>query len=312
LFADFIWTPIDNLTISPGFKYVNFTRTIAGSGEFPGVTPLPCSIENSVEGAETRSCISGTNTYDKPLYFGTINYKITPNWSIYAQTATGFLIPSLSYLYSDNLSLQNLKPTETTNYQAGTVFSQGRFTADADIYKIFVTDQEIANAACQCYVNGGDAHYSGVEGEVAYAFPYGLTVFANASINTAKDVTADMTEPNAPKWTDAMGVLYTYQKIQASLTWKEVGSQVVYVAPAAETAPDGAVLAANQERQIGSYNTINGTVAYDFGHFKVKLAGFNLADHRSITSISGSGAASDYYTFQAGREILLTLEARFR
>jgi iron complex outermembrane receptor protein len=299
---------------------VNFTRTIGGTGDtFQGVAPLNCSIENSVQGAETRNCISGSNTYEKPLYFGTINYKITPNWSIYAQTATGFLIPSLTYLYSDGLSLQDLKPTETTNYQGGTVYSQGRFTADADIYKIFVTDQEIANAACQCYVNGGNAHYSGVEGEVAYLFPFGLTVFANASLNTAKDVTADMTEPDAPKWTDALGVLYSYRKMQASLTWKEVGSQVEYTAPAGGTAPDGAVLLANQERQIGAYSTINATVGYDFGHFKVKVAAFNLADHRSITSISGSGTTStgapstgDYYTFQAGREILLTLEAKWR
>ncbi len=312
LFVDLVLKPTDRLTISPGFKYVNFTRTIGGSGYFPGVAPLDCSIENSVEGAETRSCINGKNTYDKPLYFGTINYKITPDWSIYAQTATGFLIPSLSYLYSDNLSLQNLKPTETTNYQGGTVYSHGKFTADADIYKIFVTDQEIANAACQCYVNGGNAHYSGVEGELAYAFPYGLTAFANASLNTAKNTTADMTEPNAPKWTDAVGLLYSYQKMQASVTWKEVGSQVEYTAPAAETAPDGAVLLANQERQIGAYNTINASVGYDFGHFKMKVAAFNLADHRSITTISGSGVSSDYYTFQAGREILLTLEAKWR
>ena len=42
----------------------------------------------------------------------------------------------------------------------------------------------------------------------------------------------------------------------------------------------------------------------------MKLAGFNLADHRSITSITGPTAA-DFYTFQAGREILLTLEAKF-
>jgi iron complex outermembrane receptor protein len=301
LFADFYWRPLDNLTISPGFKYVNFTRTVAG-------------IENSVTGAETRAFLSGTNTYDKPLYFGTINYKITPDWSVYAQTATGFLIPSLTYLYSDNLSLQNLKPTQTRNYQGGTVFNHGPLTADADIYRIYVTDQEIANAACQCYVNGGNALYSGVEGEVAYLLPFGLTVFANGSINTAKNTTANSTEPNAPKWTDAFGLLYNHKGIEASLTWKQVGSQVVYTNPnaTAETTPDGVVLAGGQEREIGAYSTLNGTVAYDFGHYKVKVGVFNIADKRSITSISGTGAASDFYTFEAGREILLTLEAKLR
>ena len=66
-----------------------------------------------------------------------------------------------------------------------------------------------------------------------------------------------------------------------------------------------------QQHAPFAYNTINATVAYDFGRFNLKLAGFNLADHRSITSITGPTAA-DYYTFQAGREILLTLTAKLR
>ena len=292
LFADFVWRPMDNLTITPGFKYVNFTRTISGSGTYPGVpqAALPCSIENSVVGTVTRGCISGTNTYDKPLYFGTINYKITPNWSIYAQTATGFLIPSLSYLYADNLSLNNLKPTETTNYQAGTVYSKGRLTADFDVYKIFVTDQEISNAACQCYINGGAARYSGAEGQLAYLFPFGVTLFGNGSLNTAKNATANVTEPNAPKWTAALGALYNYHRMQASLTWKEVGQQYSSDGP-----------------ELSPYSTVNASIGYDFGHFKVKVAGYNLGDRRSVTGLSGG-----YYTFEAGREILATIEAKWR
>ena len=311
LFADFIWRPMDNLTITPGFKYVNFTRTVGESGNFGAVIPQPCSIENSLTGTLTRGCISGSNTYDKPLYFGTINYKITPNWSIYAQTATGFLIPSLSALYADNLSLNALKPSETTNYQAGTVYNAGRFTVDADIYKIFVSDLEVPSPNGQYFVNAGNAHYSGAEGEIAYLFPFGLTVFANGSLNTAKNATAGQTELKAPKWTDAVGLLYDRDKLQASLTWKEVGSQVAFYNGGATTTPDGVALAAGQARQISSYNTINASVGYNFGHFKLKVAAYNLADHRSITSITGP-TTSDYYTFQAGREILLTLEAKWR
>jgi iron complex outermembrane receptor protein len=313
LFADVILRPTDRLTITPGVKYVNFTRTVAGTGDtFPGVAPLPCSIENSLQGALTRGCIAGSNTYDKPLYFGTINYKIMPTWAIYAQYATGFLIPSLSALYADALSLNNLKPTETVNYQAGTVYSQGRFTADADVYRIHVDNLEVASPDGQSFINAGTADYAGLEGEAAYAFPLGFTVFANGSINTAKNKSADQTELNAPKWTDAVGVLYTHQKVQASLTWKEVGSQVVFYNGAlAVTTPDGVALAPNQAREIGAYNTINASVGYDFGHFKVKVAAFNLADHRSITSITGPTSGDDY-TFQAGRSVLLTLEAKFR
>jgi iron complex outermembrane receptor protein len=300
LFADFEWRPLDNLTLTPGFKFVDFRRSVDGV------------VENSLIGDEARASIMGSNTYTQPLYFFTGNYKITPYWSVYAQYATGFLIPSLSALYADDLQLNNLKPSQTVNYQAGTVYSRGAFTADADVYKINVSNLEIPSPNGQYYVNSGNAVYSGVEGEAAYAFSFGLTVFANGSINTAKDTTTDQTEVNAPKWTDAVGVLYDYRRWQASLTWKQVGSQVAYINGSAPvTTPQNVFLAPNQEFEIGAYSTINASLAYDFGPIKVKLAAFNLADHRAITSVTGPTFDQDFYTFQAGREILLTLEAKF-
>lgn len=41
------------------------------------------------------------------------------------------------------------------------------------------------------------------------------------------------------------------------------------------------------------------------------VSGYNLADHRSVTSITGPTAAGCYIV-QAGREILPILEAKFR
>ena len=46
--------------------------------------------------------------------------------------------------------------------------------------------------------------------------------------------------------------------------------------------------------------------AYDFGRFKVKLAAFNIGDNRALTDFDGS-----YYVFQVGRQVQLTLEAKF-
>jgi iron complex outermembrane receptor protein len=297
LFADFVLRPTDNITLTPGIKYVDFRRTIEGS------------IENSVEGPTTRAYLSGSNTYTSPLYFFTANYKVLPFWSVYAQYATGFLIPSLSYLYSDALSLQNLKPATTTNYQVGTVFSKGHLAFDGDVYFIHGNNLEEACPGTNtdgAYCNIGTADYSGVEGEITYALPLGFTVFANASINTAKDRTTDMTELNAPKWTDAFGVIYDYHRWQGSISYKEVGDQVAY-----DIALNAALPNNMTEVEIGSYNTTNATVAYDFGHFKVKLSGFNLFDHRAITSATGP-TPSDFVTFQSGRELLLTFEAKLR
>lgn len=290
LFVDFDLHPTDNLTLTPGFKYVDFRRTVDG-------------VENSVlgtGGSTVRGYIDGSNTYRSPLYFFTANYKVLPYWSFYAQYATGFLIPALSELYSDGLSTQDLKPATTTNYQVGTVFSKGRLSADGDVYFIHVNNLD---APCPglntdgAYCNMGTADYSGVEGEVTYVLPLGFTAFTNGSINTAKNRSLDQTEIGAPKWTDAFGIMYNYQRWLGSITYKEVGAQVAWVD------------AANVEHEIGAYNTTNATVAYDFGRFKVKLSGFNLFDHRAITSATGN-TPEDFVTFQAGRELLLTLEAK--
>jgi iron complex outermembrane receptor protein len=300
LFADWEFRPTDALTLTPGFKYVSFQRKVDG-------------IENSLTGTDARGLITGDNTYKSPLYFFTANYKILPYWSVYAQYATGFLIPSLSALYADDLQLNNLKPSHTTNYQVGTVFSRGRFTADADVYTIKVTDLEIPSPDGQYYINSGDARYSGVEGEAAYAFPLGITLFANGSINNAKNTTLDQTELDAPKWTEAAGVLYTTHHWQASLIWKGVGPQVVYVNGGSTVVnPQGVTLLPNQEYQIGAYSTLNTTLGYDFGRFKVKVAVTNLAGNRSVTSITGPTTDADYYTWQAGRSITGTIEAKFR
>ncbi|HEY2051942.1 MAG TPA: TonB-dependent receptor [Caulobacteraceae bacterium] len=291
LFADFELRPTDNLTLTPGIKYVDFRRTVEG-------------VENSLNGPQARGYISGSNTYTSPLYFFTANYKFLPFWSVYAQYATGFLTPSLSFTYSDALSLQNLKPATTTNYQVGTVFSRGRLAADADVYFIHGNGLEQPCPGTNtdgAYCNIGTSDYSGVEGQLTYALPYGFTLFTNGSINTAKNKTLDQTELNAPKWTDAFGMIWDYRQWQAALTYKEVGAQVGYVD------------AANVEHEIGAYNTTNAIVAYDFGKVKVKLTALNIFDHRALVAVAeGSTNLNSFVQFQAGREFLVTLEAKLR
>ncbi len=297
LFADFAWRPTDNLTVTPGIKYVNLKRNVNAA------------MENSGGGGFLRGPLVGSETYEKPLYFLTANYRFQPDWSVYFQYATGFLIPSLSTLYVNSLSLNQLKPQESTNYQVGTVYSHGDFTFDADAYKIDIANLQIPDPTGQFYINAGDGQYYGVEGEAAYALPFGVTLFANGSLNRSKVNHAPV--PNSPSWTAAVGGLYYHGPWSGSLTFKQVGHLAAFINGAAPTVtPDGVALAAGQPRQIGPYSTTDASIAYDFGHFKLKLAGFNLFDHRSITSITGP-TASDLYTFQAGRQLQATIEAKF-
>jgi iron complex outermembrane receptor protein len=231
----------------------------------------------------------------------------------------------LSELQVPGVNLQNLKPETTTNYQAGTVYTRGSITADADVYLIDAANTNVpcnipdpngGTDAASC--NAGKVRYSGVEGEAAYAFPFGLSLFVNGSINNAKQLAnpGNAAEgipsnpaqelANTPSWTDAVGAIYAHGPWQASVTYKQVGNEVV------AGAAHGAQL------KLPSYDTINGAVAYSFGHFQIKLQGFNLLDRRQITNYVPSGsetalyqASGGFYTFQSGRELDVTLVARY-
>ena len=307
-FADFEWRPTDQLTIQPGFKYVHFKRDVSAADE-------------SVAGGAKNQALVGSNTYTKPLYFLTANYRIRPDWSVYAQAATSFLIPSLSALYVTGVSLQGLKPQTSVSYQAGTVYTHGDITLDADIYRIdvknLVTSCNIpdptsgnAGATTSGFCNVGKGRYTGVEGEGAYAFDFGLTLFANGSLNTAKQL-ATAADPaagiapqsagtiaNAPKWTYAAGGVYHQGPWAAALSYKNSG---------AFESGGG---------HLPGYDSIDASVSYDFSkRLRLQLQVFNLADKRAITSFSGatlfSTTDTGLYDYQAGRMVEGTLTARF-
>ena len=277
LFADFQWRPTSQLTITPGFKYLDYTRRI-----------------DAYETGSTAFFDDGSREYSKPDYFLTVNYRIIPSWSVYAQAASAFLVPPVKTLGKfPNGANAAVDPEKTWTYQVGTVYTAGPVTADFDVYDIQATSVLQSSSSCQCYLNAGKGDYYGVEGEGAYSFGYGLSVFANGSVNVANNPTPGApTKPfsNAPKGTAALGLIYEKGPWAASLSNKLVGPQI---------GSDGAT-------DIKAYNTMDGSVSYDFGRFKLKLAGFNLFDRRSLTDFDGT-----YYVFQVGRQIEGTIEAKF-
>jgi iron complex outermembrane receptor protein len=277
LFADFQWRPLSNLTITPGIKYMNYTR--------------------SIDAFETSGGVGfnadGHREYDKTTYFLTANYRITPNWSVYAQGASAFLIPPVKTLGKFPGAVNAAtRPQKTWTYQTGTVFTAGRITFDADVYMIKALDVLVSSGSCQCYLNAGKGDYSGVEAEGAYNFPFGLTAFANGSVNVAnqRDVTPIKPFSNAPKSTAALGVIYSRGPWLATVSDKFVGSQI---------GSDGAT-------DIKAYYTLDASTSYDFGRFKLKLQGFNLLDRRAMTDSDGT-----YYVFQVGRQIQGTIAVKF-
>lgn len=275
VFADFEWRPLANLTITPGVKELHYTRSIAAVIESNGYAPV------------------GSRTYDKTMWFITANYRITPDWSVYGQAATGFLIPPVKTLTPANGTSSPTAPQTTTTYQGGTVYTHGRLTLDADYYyitadNVLVNDSK--NPTCFCYINTGKGRYYGWEAQGAYTVGHGLTVFANGSINIARDLTDAVDYSNAPKRTAAFGLIYDYHRWQASFSDKIVGPQL---------GSDGATW-------IKSYATLDASVSYDLGKAKLKLAVFNLADSRGAQDYDGT-----FWVYQVGRQVQGTVQVKF-
>jgi iron complex outermembrane receptor protein len=171
-----------------------------------------------------------------------------------------------------------------------------------------------ATAAGFC--NLGKGRYTGIEGEGAYAFDFGLTLFANGSLNSAKQLATPanaaagiaaapaQTVTNAPKWTYAAGGIYHAGPWAASLTYKNSGAYVAGY--------DGA----GHALHLPGYDSVDASVSYDFGRrISLQLQALNLADKRAITSFSGAALYSlsdtGLYQYQAGRMVEGTITARF-
>ncbi len=331
VFADFEIHIGDNLKLTPGVKYVDFTRNVNAANE---------SVAGGPSGGKNQPLNDGSggylkNTYTSPLYFFTANYRVTHDWAFYGQVATSFLIPSLSALYVQGANLQGLQPQKSLTYQGGTVYTHGNLTADFDIYEVDTTNLYIAcniadpnagngQATTSGFCNVGKGRYNGFEGEAAYALPYGVSLFANGSSNVAKGLAQAANVPagisaspakgltNAPRWTVAAGVIYNQGPWGASLTYKQSGR---YVAGYNTTVGAGLTQPGGKGIYLPGFDTIDASGSYDFGHFKLKLAVFNLADKRAITSFSGqvpyTSTDNGLYQLQSGRTIMGTLIAKF-
>jgi iron complex outermembrane receptor protein len=303
--------PLDGLTLTPGFKYVNWTHTVAAPLEQKTSPVVPVFQ-------------SFTTTRDLP--FMTANYKIIPNWSVYAQYAQGIYVPDISSFEQKVPSLIFPKAQTSTNYQVGTVYYADNFTFDGDLYYIGVNNN-ISFQACNlapifgpsgftCAINTGTATYKGIEGEGTYAFDGdldGLAVFLNASIISGKS--GGLWLKQVPMWTSAGGLTYKMGDFKLSLIDKIVGQQY---SDNADT----------RFYKLGAYNNMDfkGTIPLnDFMDFSIGV--YNVLNQASLVAAgivdkSPIGGANvydvgnrfgslDQYSYQPPRTYQITLKASF-
>ncbi len=115
--------PIEDLTITPGFKYVNWEHSV----DAPVIA----------DGTRANPAYTGPASFTttRALPFAEVNYKIEPTWSAYFQYANGIYVPDIT-AFENGTPATFPKPQTTTNYQFGSVYYADNLTADGDIYYV--------------------------------------------------------------------------------------------------------------------------------------------------------------------------------
>ena len=304
LFVELELKPIPGLSITPGFKHVDYNRKIM-------------ALYNQT----TRYAQNVTNSWNANLPFLQANWLLTPQLSIYGEYARGFLIPPLSALYVDNPRYSNVVPERSTNYQAGVVYHGQRLSIDADIYSIdfknkFASFTSPTPGVGTVFTNIGGALYQGVEGQVTYAFTDGIAVFANASRNRAIARDTRLQVANAPVMTAAGGIIVKRGPVRFSLIDKLTGAQ--YAQNAASSTD-----ATYRAYRIAPYNNALLAASYELGPVRIGVEVTDLFDSKRTTNIGvssktpfaaiGQALATnlDQYYYQPGRAITGDVTFRF-
>jgi iron complex outermembrane receptor protein len=302
-FVQFDWKALPGLVVSPGVRYDHFER----------------AVDAQVD-VKSAFAISYSNTYTATLPSLVVHYDLAKDWAAYAQAAKGFLAPNENFFNFNKNSptaispaSTNLSPQQSWNYQAGTSWQTQALSLSADVYYIDFNNLigSSTNAGNIVFFNQGGVIYKGVEAEATAFLGMGFSVYANGSVNSAKDKGADPQNPgkwiaNAPNSTGALGVIFNHSEWYASLIGKYVGSRFGDV---------------NQAIPLGGYTTVDGAVGYTVGDngpawarkATLKLALSNLADSHKIYALAGytGGAGTPLYWTIPGRSVFATVSVPF-
>lgn len=303
LFGEFEIKPTDTLSITPGVKYVHFTR---------GVNAL-------VNADPNRSPADNSATWTKTLPFATVNWQPVQNLAFYGQYAQGMYVPDLSSFYTSttgtgsqaqqNAALASVGPETSTNYQIGSVWHGGKVSLDVDGYIINVNNKiqsdTSATAISGALVNIGTVHYKGVEGQIALLPIEGLSLFTNGSYNSAKSGSTGAQIAKAPFTTAAVGAIYSRKGLRVSYSQKYTGPQY---------ATEYALTPGYRQYRISPYSTGEFAISQEIGaNFRIGATVSNVFNNRAITAISNGKTygVDDQFNFLPPRSFMADVRVKY-
>ncbi len=287
-YAQIDWKPTDKLTLTGGLKWAYFRRAL-----------------NAPVQQKTELTSGYTQDYEKLLPSFEAKYAFTPNLSTYFQAAEGYLAPNLNTYYTTALNAQSVQPESTINFQGGVAYQDAHWMLGGDLYNIHFQNyighkNETINGINQTvYYNQGGVIYRGVEGEAAYTFSNGVTLFGNAGYNQAFQTSTNVQITQAPQGTANLGAIYNANGVYASVIDQWTGGEY--------SGNNGTGNEANSQpggKSPGGwydpYNVVNASLGYTFNHdnpnktpVKVKLNLDNITNQKQIIFDNGTDAAGN-------------------
>jgi iron complex outermembrane receptor protein len=244
-FAEFEWHATPRLVVTAGIKAADYNMALnqyQDNGKTVGCLGGTTTTYPSTAGifAGAPACIGGasfvthTINYNNWLPTLTARYRVWRQWSLYAQFAEGSVIPpSNVFDVPGGTVLTPPKPTLAKTYQGGSVLKLNRFTLDADVYYVHFQNgyQSYIDPATlePIFVATGPSNTKGFEAEGNLALGYGLSVYANLAVGSAKYQTGP-NYPNGGQWVantpnniEGVNLLWQHRNFDLGMTYKRVG-----------------------------------------------------------------------------------------
>ncbi len=339
-FAEFEWHPAPRLVVTAGVKDANYVMSLVqyqDNGKTVGC--LGGTLVTTV----APFCVGGVQfvaheiDYNNALPNVAARYYLSSGWSVYAQWAEGSIIPPSAVFDVPNAQvLVPQKPTLAKTYQIGSVLKHRRWTLDADAYYVHfqngfdsyidpTTDEAI-------FVPTGPSNTKGLEAEGNVIVGWGLSVYANGTLGSAK-YAEGASYPNGglwvadtPKNVETLGLLWrrgnwdlgfidkrvgTLYNDNGTITYKIDGLSLPFPADQAITISPFSVMNVYANYTIKNGSFLRGS--------KIELSVNNLADSHNIVGITPAVAATpaalfvpnagDQLNLLPGRSVMLTFTA---
>ena len=299
-FVEYEYKVTRDLSITGGIKFANYKMDFtqyADNGKTVGnLNGAPYVIHD----ATFRSWMPSLDA----------RYKLRTNWTVYAQFATGSVIPPTNVFDTKNGTVAVLpKPTTTKTYQMGSVVKFNRFTLDEDgYYSHFQNPYSSAPdpSGEPVFYQTGPSNTKGVEAESNILIGHGFSLYLNGTLGSAKYAQTGLWVANAPKNTETVGFTYQVRGWDMGFFNKRIGPMYN---------DNGST---NQAVAIDPFNVtnlfLNYTVRGDsyLRGTKVRLAVNNLLDNHNIVGVAPALANSavspnDILTLLPARSVSLTL-----